>query len=342
MLKTIIFYLLYRRHFCSAKYTKKTRIDGKVVVITGSGHEILLSNELFFFNHLINHTTLFFILSLGGNTGLGLETAVDLAKRGGKIYIACRDKVRAENALIEIWTKSGSDNIHIIELDLSSLESVKNFSKKFHELENRLDILINNAGVFGVPQSYTKDGFETHMGVNHLGHFLLTNLVLDLLRASAPSRIIIVSSDMHANGSILKHDLMLENSYNKFKAYSNSKLANVLHGRHLAKLLEGTGVTVNVLHPGFVNTEAGRHNPILFTLMTYAMFFRCKTVNEGVQTQIMLACDPELINVTGKYFVDCEEQLPSKEASDDELAEWLWNRSMELVNNSNERLGNKI
>jgi retinol dehydrogenase 12 len=214
----------------SGNYTNDAaRIDGKVVIVTGA------------------------------NTGLGKATAVELAKRGGKVYIACRSEERAKAALVEIQEKSGSQNVHYIQLDLASLESIRNFSRKFHEIESRLDILVNNAGLL-TGEGKTADGFDMTVGVNHLGVFLLTNLLLDLLKAAAPSRVVIVASDMHNLGSIDKENF---NHQKKFPgtwfAYANSKLANVLFARELAKKLEGTGVTVNACCPGPVNTEVARN-----------------------------------------------------------------------------------
>lgn len=186
----------------------------------------------------------------GANTGIGKENAIDFARRGAKVYIACRDVQRGEDALKDIKTASGSDKVFFLQLDLASLDSVREFSRKFHELESQLHLLINNAGVMMCPKALTKDGFEMQIGTNHLGHFLLTNLLLDLLKASAPSRIVNVSSAGHTMSDINKDDLMSEKSYSKLKAYAQSKLANVLFSTELAKKLEGTGVTVNSLHPG--------------------------------------------------------------------------------------------
>lgn len=286
-----------------ARFIDNTRIPGKVVIITGA------------------------------NTGIGKENAIDLARRGGKVYIACRDIKRGEEALADIKRISGSEHVHFLQLDLASLASVREFSSKFHELESQLHILICNAGVMACPKAQTKDGFEMQMGTNHLGHFLLTNLLLDLLKASSPSRVVVVSSSGHKFSGINRDDLMAEKSYSKIKQYGQSKLANILFARHLAKKLDGL-VTVNSCHPGVVQTELGRHiNP---TLRKYVLeplatpFF--KTPWEGAQTQIRLAVDPELDNVTGKYFVDCEETTPSKDARDDETAAWLYQKSAELVN----------
>lgn len=188
----------------------------------------------------------------GGNSGIGVETAVDLASRGGKVYIACRDIHKAETTAIEIQHRTGSSKVFYLELDLASMSSIREFSQQFHRLESRLDILICNAGVLGIsPKGLTKDGFEMHLGVNHLGHFLLTNLLLDMLKASAPSRVVVVSSIAEwIFGKIKRDDLNSEKSYSKWGAYGQSKLANVLFTRELAKRLEGTGVTANCCHPG--------------------------------------------------------------------------------------------
>lgn len=194
----------------------------------------------------------------GANTGIGKATAVDLAKRGAKIYFACRSNDKGMAALNEIKESTGSSTLFFMQLDLASLESIREFSKKFHDAESRLDILINNAGLLS-PMERTKDGFEINMGVNHLGHFLLTNLLLDLLKAAAPSRVVVVSSDLHRYGGINKDDFNSEKSFpGAWKAYGNSKLANVLFTRQLAKMLQGSGVTINALCPGAVDTEATR------------------------------------------------------------------------------------
>lgn len=202
------------------QFRKNSRIDGKVVVITGA------------------------------NAGIGKETAIDLSKRGGKIYIACRDMKRGQDALEEIKVKSGCDNIHFLQLDLASMQSIREFSRKFHELEPRLDILINNAGIMACSKAKTVDGFELQLGTNHLGHFLLTNLLLDLVKAASPSRIVVVSSVLHRIGTINKSDLMHDSNYWKWLVYGQSKLANILFAKELSKKLAGSNVTVNSLHPG--------------------------------------------------------------------------------------------
>lgn len=306
-------------------YKEETQINGKVVVITGA------------------------------NTGIGKETAISLAKRGGKIYIACRDKARGERAVEDIRKDSGSDKVYFLPLDLANLKSIRDFSQRFHQLETKLDILINNAGVMACPKMSTADGFEMQIGVNHLGHFLLTNLLLDLIKAASPSRIVNVSSRAHTRGQIYRDDFMLDKDYGSIKSYSQSKLANVLFTRKLAKILKDTGVTANSCHPGkiiicswktinclnnffknlftgVVNTELSRHLPKFVAILMKTIFsFIILTPVEGAQTQLRLALDPSLEKVSGKYFSNCVEEEPAKAAQDDDTAEWLWNKSKELV-----------
>lgn len=285
-------------------YNKDTRIDGKVVIITGA------------------------------NTGIGKETAIDLARRGGKVYIACRDLKRGVEALRNIRKEGRSEDVHFLQLDLASLDSVKEFSTKFHQLESKLHVLINNAAVMGCPRSLTKDGFEMQFGTNHLGHFLLTNLLLDLLKAGAPSRIVVVSALLHKRGEIKKDDLMGEISYGRQAAYCHSKLANNLFSHELARKLKGTGVTSNSLHPGVIVTELSRHylsDGLLRTVIDYFASFFLKNSVEGAQTTICLAVDPDLEKVSGKYFNDCAVASESDDANNEKLASWLWEKSEELV-----------
>jgi retinol dehydrogenase 13 len=255
-----------------------------------------------------------------------------LAARGGKIYIACRDKKRGEDALIKIKEKSRSRNVFFLPLDLASLESIREFVEKFLSIEKNLDILVNNAGIYGPEKSFTKDGFEMQMGVNHLGHFYLTHLLLDTLKKSAPSRIVVVSSIAESWGKIERDNFNSEKSYNRHKAYFNSKLANVLYTRELAKRLKGSGVIVNCCHPGAVKTEIQRDGiPIIFYPIAIFVLPFLKTAKQGAQTQITLAIDPDLANVSGKYFDNCKEKKASKRGQDDATAEWLWNKSIEML-----------
>lgn len=191
--------------------------------------------------------------------------------------------------------------------------------------------MINNAGVAVIQnRQTTKNGLELQIGINHFGHFLLTNLLLDTIKNSAPARIINVSSLAHIFGTIYEKDLNLKKSYYKWNAYYQSKLANVLFSRELSKLLHGTNVTVNSLHPGIVDTEIYDHMTLADRLMLPPRIFM-KTPKSGAQTTIMLAVDPDIANVTGKYFADCQIAYESTAARDDETAAWLWNESQRIT-----------
>ena len=200
------------------------------------------------------------VVITGANTGIGLETAVDLAKRNARVILACRSVERGERAAVDVKKRSGNDNVVFVQLDLASLDSVRKCAAKILEEEPRIDILINNAGVMGTPErTLTQDGFEMHFGVNHLGHFLFTNLLLDRIKEVPSARIVNVSSAAHQGGKINFDNLNSERSYSDWTAYGTSKLANILFTRSLAKRLEGTGVTTNALHPGLISTELGRN-----------------------------------------------------------------------------------
>ena len=200
----------------------------------------------------------------GANTGIGLETAIDFAKRGSRVILACRSVEKGQAAVEKVKKRANSEDVIFIQLDLASLQSVRNFSTKVLKEEAHIDLLINNAGVMAPPYTLTKDGFELQFGVNHLGHFLLTNLLLERIKESPSARIVNVSSFDYKKGKINFDDLKSEHSYDAMGAYGQSKLANVLFTRQLAKRLKGTSVTTYSLHPGVVATELARHfNAIL-------------------------------------------------------------------------------
>ncbi|XP_046342041.1 retinol dehydrogenase 13-like isoform X2 [Haliotis rufescens] len=290
---------LLKDYMGGGKYTGEERLPGRTAIITGA------------------------------NTGIGKETARDLARRGGRIIMACRDLDKCERARAEIVLETANRNIKCQLLDLASVGSIKAFAKAVNQNEKRLDILINNAGIMRCPKLLTEDGFEMQLGVNHLGHFLLTHLLLDKLKASAPSRIINVSSLAHSRGRINFEDLNSANSYAPAAAYEQSKLANVLFTVELAKRLKDTGVTCNAVNPGLVKTEIGRHLSVTKSYISSFLLFpflwlMLKTPRQGAQTTLYAALDPRLAAVTGKYFSDCEEQALSQQVVDEAVIKRLW------------------
>uniref|UniRef100_A0A3P8VWS4 Si:ch211-107o10.3 n=1 Tax=Cynoglossus semilaevis TaxID=244447 RepID=A0A3P8VWS4_CYNSE len=298
--------LALRRWVAGGTCRSKARLDGKTVLITGA------------------------------NTGIGKETALDMAHRGARVILACRDLTRARIAADDIRQKSGNGNVVVKKLDLASLRSVRDFSKDIQESEERLDILINNAGIMRCPKWQTVEGFEMQFGVNHLGHFLLTNSLLDLMKKSTPSRIVVVSSLAHESGEISFDDINLDNDYCPRRSYQQSKLANVLFARELAARLQGTGVTVYSLHPGVIRTELGRYYiPTLplwkrILVKPLVMLF-LKTPWEGAQTTIYCAVDESVANQSGLYYSDCAPKQPAPQALDDAAAKKLWDISASMV-----------
>ncbi|XP_031616470.1 retinol dehydrogenase 12-like [Contarinia nasturtii] len=276
------------------------------------------------------------VIITGTTSGIGLETARELAKREAHVYMACRDMKTCETVRDDIILDAKNRNVHCLECDLSSMESIRNFVKKYKEKENRLDILINNAGVMRCPHSLTKDGFEMQLGVNHMGHFLLTNLLLDLIKKSSPSRIINVSSSAHLKGEIKTSDLNSEKSYDAGDAYNQSKLANILFTRELARKLSGTGVTVNAVNPGLVDTKITRHmgvfksfSGVIFKPLTWPFL---KTSRSGAQTTLMVALDPKFDSISGLYYSNCEKAQVSEAAKNKTVGEWLWKVSEKWTN----------
>ncbi|SRR6266581_2397707 len=264
----------------------------------------------------------------GANSGIGKATALGLARLGGTVVMACRSPTRGEAARAEIVRESGNPHVAVMIVDLASEASVRAFAEEFTRTYPRLDVLINNAGVYTSHREMTEDGLERQFEVNYLSEFLLTHLLLDPLKRSAPSRIVNVSSSAHEGGTIRFDDLQGEQRYGGFRAYNQSKLAQVLFTRELATRLVGSGVTVNACHPGVIRTNLGMGgaSPIVRFVR---MFF--KGPEKGAETPIFLAASPEVEGVTGKYFAKMQVRTPSRAAQDASVARRLFDISAQLT-----------
>jgi NAD(P)-dependent dehydrogenase (short-subunit alcohol dehydrogenase family) len=270
----------------------------------------------------------------GANSGIGKATALELAQMGATVVMVCRDRARGEEAKSEITTKSRNNAVDLLQADLSSQQSIRQLVENFQHHYTHLHVLINNAGAGAAftGRRETVDGLEMTFAVNHLAPFLLTHLLLDMLKASAPARIVNVSSNSHEAGYIQLDDLRAEH-YRSMHAYGQSKLAVVLFTYELARRLRGTGVTANCLHPGFVATNFGQRDvgPAVRLLVKLIGSFGTSP-QEGAKTSIYLASSPEVEGITGKYFV---KSIPKQSAAisyDESLQRQLWVQSAKLVN----------
>ena len=269
----------------------------------------------------------------GANSGIGEATALGLAQMGATVVMICRDQTKGEEAQNQIKTKSGNNAVDLLLADLSSQQSIRQLVENFQQNYTQLHVLINNAGVFMMSRKATVDGLEMTFAVNYLAPFLLTNLLLDKLQNSAPARIVNVSSESHQSGYIKIDDLQAEKGYRSWNAYGQSKLALVMFTYELARRLQGTDMTVNCLHPGFVSTNIGQSDtaPIVRTLVKF-IFSRGISPEEGAKTSIYLASSPEVEGVTGKYFAKCIPIRSAPISYDKSLQQQLWEQSAKLVN----------
>ncbi|MFF2017544.1 SDR family oxidoreductase [Paenibacillus sp. NPDC058177] len=272
------------------------------------------------------------VIITGANAGMGLATTVELARKGARVIMACRSHKRGEEALVAARQQSGSEEIELMLLDLSSLDSIRSFAQEFSARYSVLDVLINNAGVVSTKRQLTADGFEMDFGVNHLGHFLLTNLLLERLQAAEQGRIVVVASGAYKIGSMHYEDPTLSRGFNLAKAYARSKLANILFTRELASRLQGTQITVNSVHPGAVGTSIGVNRDTGFgsSVMKLMSFFFL-TPEQGADTALYLATAPELRQVTGEYYYRRKIKELSPRATDSAEAKRLWQWSEEQV-----------
>jgi NAD(P)-dependent dehydrogenase (short-subunit alcohol dehydrogenase family) len=265
----------------------------------------------------------------GANSGIGKATAIGLAEMNASVVMLCRSKERGEVAQKEIKELTGNNNVDLLLCDLSSQKEIRNFVTEFKSKYQNLHVLLNNAGVMLSKKYLSEDGFEMNFAVNHLAPFLLTNLLLETLKKSAPSRIINVGSAAHRMGKIDFEDLQSENKKGRLmRLYGNSKLAMILVSYELSNKLEGSNVTVNVLHPGLVNTNLGRDRSS--TSKGFAgKFFKSPEI--GAETSIYLASSPEVEGITGKYFAKKKEKDSSKKSYNEEHAKRLWEISLEMT-----------
>jgi retinol dehydrogenase 12 len=275
------------------------------------------------------------VLITGGNAGIGKESAVALASMGAQVVFTARDAARGTEALAEIRTRSGNDAVDVMPLDLARFASVREFAKRWSDEHDQLDVLVNNAGLILNSRRETDDGNEMTFQVNHLGPFLLTQLLRDQLVAGDDARVVNVASDAHSSArrGLDFDDLQSRRHYRGFRVYGKTKLANILFTRELARRWDDTGVTANAVHPGFVASsfgrdgDTGRFGALLFPLLKpFAL-----SPEQGARTQVYVASAPELAGITGGYWVKSAPATPSAAAQDDAAAARLWEVSEELV-----------
>ena len=271
------------------------------------------------------------ILITGANSGIGKATALKLAQKGAHVILVARSRSRGESALKEIIDKTGNESVEMMLADLSSQRSIRQLAEDFKSKFDRLDVLINNAGgIFG-KRRLTEDGIEWTFAVNHLAYFLLTNLLLDVIKKSTTARIINVASEAHRVASLNLDDINKENGYGFFSAYGESKLANIMFTYELARRLKDSHVTVNCVHPGVVRTRFGSSASPVFRFLTRIASVCYLSAAKGAETSVYLATSDEVEGVTGKYFIRKEPVQSSSESYNRELARKLWNVSANLT-----------
>lgn len=260
-------------------------------------------------------------LITGATSGIGQVTAIDIAGRGAKLVLPVRDTEKGEALKKEIAEKTGNTSVEIIPCRLDSLDSIRDCVKAFRQKHDRLHLLINNAGTWETKRKESVDGIEMNFAVNHLAPFLLTYLLLDIIKASAPARIVSVSSTAHKQATMNFNDLEGKKRWSSMRSYAQGKLANIFFTRKLAEELKGTGVTANCLHPGVVRTRLFDKMPTLFQRIFGLVMI---PPEKGAETSIYLATSPEVEGVTGGYFAKKKPAKTTRHAQDMEVAEKLW------------------
>ena len=270
-------------------------------------------------------------LVTGASSGIGEETALGMARLGARVILVGRSRERGERALARVRTESGNDRVELRLADLASLTEIRRLAAEVVETCPRLHVLVNNAGIVNLRRTTSIDGFETMFAVNHLAYFLLTNLLLERLIASAPARVVNVASEAHRFGTLEIDDLQSERSYGAMRSYGRTKFANILFTYEFARRLEGTGVTAHCVHPGAVATRLGRNNGLLGRVVTGLLrrFFRSPA--RGAAPSLHAATAEELEGVTGRYFSARGEIRSAPANYDPTLARQLWERSAALT-----------
>ena len=267
----------------------------------------------------------------GASDGIGVPTAQALAQMGAEVIVVGRNREKCDAVVTQIKGQTGNPDVEFMLADFTELAQVRRLAEEFKSKYSKLHVLVNNAGVLQLTHRLTPDGYETMFAVNHLAHFLLTMLLLDTIKASAPARIVNVSSGSHWSGKLDFDDLHSKNRFSPTGVYGNSKLANVLFTNELARRLEGTDVTVNALHPGFIRTNMAANNGWFVRLVLPLVHWRSLTPEQGAKTSIYLASSPEVEGVSGKYFINCKEVSSSPASHDRESALRLWEESLKLT-----------
>ncbi|XP_052739450.1 retinol dehydrogenase 14-like [Bicyclus anynana] len=301
----VVFLILLRFYLrsCVKKCTCKSKLFGKTVIITGA------------------------------NSGIGYHTALRLAGRGARTILACRDEERALAAVEKIKNETGNMQVIYRHLDLTSLQSVRDFANDVLKTEDRLDVLVNNAGACALRNEYTKDGIVEGMQVNHFGPFLLTLLLIPLLKNSRPSRIVNVSTLMYVFGFV-NLEKFNEKRLNRINLYADSKLYNLLIQQEFSERLKETDITINSLHPGVIVTGIlGIPNPLFAAFFKFICWVSPRTAEEGAETAVHLAVSEECKNVTGKFYIDCKETFLLPKAKDAVMATKVWSLSEKMVKN---------
>jgi NAD(P)-dependent dehydrogenase (short-subunit alcohol dehydrogenase family) len=272
------------------------------------------------------------IVITGGTSGIGEVAALNLAGQGARIVLIARDRERAAATMAKLKTTNASANHAAHYGDLSVIADMKRVAKEVADSEPRIDVLINNAGAVFLSRKVSADGLEMTFATNHMAYFVVTNILLDRLKATPGARIVSTASDAHKSGRLDFDDLQSAKSYSSFRVYGTSKLCNILFTRELARRLEGSGVTANCLHPGFVGTRFGQNNAsnIFLKLLARTIMAFGLSPEEGAKTIIHLASSSDVATISGEYFYKCKVAEPTQAAQDDDASARLWEVSTKL------------